>query len=281
MPAEIPPENPPVPQMAPDKQAPCRQLSIMVMFIFVLLATYFFISLIINSDKPPALRLPFIQPAATPTPIKLPTPTPVFIAPDEKISMVIIGPDCVVTVTTTKQTLSFKIGNDSSNSTCYPGQISRPSSNTKLFLAYTEQSEGIKSVIGYYSLRNNSHLTLDNFGTNEIRDYTFLPNDHLVVLEGVRGAFDQQYLDIYDLPSITKSSSASTHRRITLPNHDEEYSDLYFGNGHLEVSADYNHIREKYTTTQLLPVSSCPCWYEIAKTCIASDVCPLGQPKNP
>ena len=90
-----------------------------------------------------------------------------------------------------------------------------------------------------YSLEKEKVFQLDINGASEVFDMLFLSDDRAVVLYGVTGSYNNQYLKIYDLTGIFKNYSSNINKeqdgfigiskyskKITLPNVGKDYVGL-------------------------------------------------------
>lgn len=130
---------------------------------------------------------------------------------------------------------------------CYQFVLNRVSPSGK-YVVFQDISGGIDSMLRIYSLEHNDTIQLDVFGTSDIFDISFLPDDKLISLYGYKGIYKEQYLKVFDLsglfiayPSnIDKqykyfTNLAQYSKNITLPDIGKDYFSLSVSGGKLKI----------------------------------------------
>ena len=84
---------------------------------------------------------------------------------------------------------------------CYQFVMNIVSSSGK-YLVFQDISGGVDSMLKVYSIEYNDTVQLDVFGTSNIFDIFFLPDDTLVSLYGYNGLYNEQYLKVFNLPEL-------------------------------------------------------------------------------
>ena len=127
------------------------------------------------------------------------------------------------------------------------------------FLAYQDVSGGVDSMVGIYWVKDNSNFVLGIYGTAQIFDFLFLPDDKLAVLYGYKGIYDQQYLVTYDVAGLFKTYPAGLHPSykmftnldkysliITLPNVKKDYQKLFVTGQKLRIKDSQGKVLQEY-----------------------------------
>ncbi len=83
-------------------------------------------------------------------------------------------------------------------------------SNFGEYLAYTEKTGGVDSVVNIYNLERDNVTTLFVYGTSEIIDLIFLPNDILAVLNGYPKIPEEHWLTVYNIPDLYDNYADNT-----------------------------------------------------------------------
>jgi len=141
-------------------------------------------------------RFPFANSSPTLTPTKEQT--------TEKItSSEITVEACRIKVKTTKREIFLNTNFLEFNpqTKCYQFVLNRVSPSGK-YVVYQDISGGIDSMLRVYSLEHNDTIQLDVFGTSDIFDISFLPDDKLIALYGYKGISKEQYLKVFDLSGL-------------------------------------------------------------------------------
>lgn len=151
--------------------------------------------------------------------------------------------DCRIRITTDKKIFFLDTNADQRTfpeyKNCKDFLINKLSPSGK-FSVFQDQIKGeIILETKIYSLEKNKIFQLDVNGTSEIFDMLFLADDKLIVLYGVAGAYNDQYLKIYDLTGIFKNYLKSVNKeedgfidinqylkKIILPNIGKDYVGL-------------------------------------------------------
>ncbi len=118
-----------------------------------------------------------------------------------KITAAEMTSDCRVKVTAGEKVTFLKTGMMGIVTTCTVGAVGEISPSG-YFLAYSDMSGGVDSVLKLYSAKHDEAFTLGVFGTSEIFDTLFLPNEKLAMLGGYPGLPAEQTLTLYDIPKI-------------------------------------------------------------------------------
>lgn len=177
-------------------------------------------------------------------PIPIPTKQPTT---DKIISSEVTVEDCKIKVVTTKgeifldtQFLEFY-----PQTRCYQFVLNDVSPSGK-YIVFQDISGGLDSMLRVYSLEHNDTIVLDVFGTSNIFDISFLPDDKLISLYGYKGIYKEQYLKVFDLSGLFGSypSNVNKHKyfttnqyskNITLPDIGRDYFSLSVSDGKLKI----------------------------------------------
>jgi len=184
------------------------------------------------------------------TPVKnLPTSAPKKQLTSEKIiSSEVTVEECKIKLNTTKGEvfLDTNFLKFNPQTKCY--QLLNRVSPSGKYVVFQDISGGVDSMLKVYSLEHNDTIQLDVFGTSQIFDIAFLPDDRLIALYGYKGIYKEQYLKIFDLPglfsayplNIDKQYKCFTNliqysKEITLPDIGKDYSSLSVVDGKLRI----------------------------------------------
>lgn len=192
----------------------------------------------------------FYKPKKEKTTQNLSTSTPTEQQTTEKIiSSEVTVEACKIKVNTTKGEffLNTNFLEFGPQTRCYQFLLNRVSPSGK-YVVFQDISGGVDSMLRVYSLEHNDTIQLDVFGTSEIFDISFLPNDKLIALYGYRGPDKEQYLKVFDLPglfiaypsNIDKqykyfTNLAQYSKNITLPRIGKNYFSLTTTEGKLKI----------------------------------------------
>lgn len=113
---------------------------------------------------------------------------------------------CKLRITTSKKVFFIETSVDQKNlpeyKNCGDFIISRISPSEK-FVVFQDQIRGeTNSETRIYALDENQSFQLDANGLSEIFDMIFLSDDRIIILYGIKGAYNNQYLKIYDIAGI-------------------------------------------------------------------------------
>lgn len=130
---------------------------------------------------------------------------------------------------------------------CYQFLLNQVSNSGK-YLAYEDLSGGIDSMVKIYSADLNESFQLVVLGTSTILDMKFLPDDRLAVLSGYPGSYDEQFLNVYNIPVLFANLSKNIdpqyryfinydengyHQK--LPEVGQDYKSLVIQDGYLRI----------------------------------------------
>lgn len=156
---------------------------------------------------------------------------------------------CRLKVVTTKREifLETNIGIDLPEIRCYQFLLNKVSSSGE-YMAFQDLSGGVDSMIQVFSIKHQDTVLLDVYGTSDIFDIIFLPDDRLAILHGYRGLYDEQYLKIYDIAGLFANypdnidqrynyftNIAEYSKSFVLPDVGKNYFSLYLGEEYLEI----------------------------------------------
>ena len=110
---------------------------------------------------------------------------------------------CKIKVKTTKSELFLNTNFLEYNpqTKCYQFVLNRVSQSGE-YVVFQYISGGVDSMLKVYSLEHNKTIQLDVFGTSDIFDISFLPDDRLVALYGYKGIYNEQYLKVFDISGL-------------------------------------------------------------------------------
>lgn len=166
----------------------------------------------------------------------------------DKITAAEYTPDCRIKVTTTKTVFYLKTEILSAPEFyCVQSPIESVSPSG-YFLAYGDQSGGLDSVLKLYSHKHGEAYTLGVFGTSEIFDVQFLPDDKLGLLNGYHGLPAEQYATLYDIPKIILKipQNLNEYRYIRLSHEDTKQLTLP------KPTKDFDHFSLTADSLQIL-----------------------------
>jgi len=180
----------------------------------------------------------------------LPTSKPTKQSTTEKIiSSEVTVEGCRIKVDTTKGKvfLNTNFLEFNPQTKCYQFVLNSVSPSGK-YVVFQDIAGGGDSMLRVYSLEYNDVIQLDVFGTSDIFDISFLPDDRLIALYGHKGLYKEQYLKVFDLPGlfiaypsdIDKQYKYFTNlvqysKNITLPDVGKDYFSLLVSDGKLKI----------------------------------------------
>ena len=185
------------------------------------------------------------------TPVQnLPTVTPTKQPSTEKIiSSEVTVEECKIKLSTTKGEvfLDTNFLKFNPQTKCYQFVLNRVSPSGK-YVVFQDISGGIDSMLRVYSLEHNETIQLDVFGTSDIFDISFLPDDKLITLYGYRRIYKEQYLKVFDLSGLFAAYPSNIDKQykyftnlsqysknITLPDIGKDYFSLSVSGGKLKI----------------------------------------------
>ncbi len=204
--------------------------------------------------------------STNPTPRITNPPTPKTSTSNEKIISAYLDKNCKITVTSSEKDYELVTGlAGGMNFKCKPLTIGETSPSGK-YLAYEDVSGGIDSVMALFSLDYGRSVTLGVWGTSTIMDYTFLPDDKLIAINGYPDIFDEQWLSVFELPKIFSdfsnnfneeyyyfSPSNPTYKyTIQLPNVGETHRKISFSNDMVQTKSENGKLLVQYNLDEIL-----------------------------
>lgn len=189
-----------------------------------------------------------VSPVATAVPKLTPAATN-QLAPEKIISSEVIAENCKIKINTTKGEVFLETGYSefSPQAKCYQFLLNKTSPSGK-YVVFQDISGGVDSLLKVYSLERNDTVQLAIYGTSNIFDISFLPDDSLVSLFGYKDIYAEQYLGVYDIsglfaayPSgIDKQYKYFTNlneysKNTTLPDIGKNYFSLSASGGKLKI----------------------------------------------
>lgn len=118
-------------------------------------------------------------------------------------SEVLTDDSCRVKITTSEKDVLVETGyaEHGTEARCYQFLRNTVSSTGK-YAAIQDLSGGVDSMVRVYSAKYDQTLRVGFFGTSEIFDFLFTPDDKLVVLNGYKDSYAEQFLSIYDVDQL-------------------------------------------------------------------------------
>lgn len=171
---------------------------------------------------------------------------------------------CKIKVTTNKREIFLDTSflESDPQTKCYQFVLNQVSPSGK-YMVFQDISGGIDSKASVYSIEHEDTLTLYVFGTSNIFDIAFLPDNSAVVLYGYKGNYNEQYLAIYNLPELFRSYPTNidqykyftnldqNSKRITLPDVGQDYAGMSVSDGKLRISGNGNIKLKEFNITDL------------------------------
>jgi hypothetical protein len=204
--------------------------------------------------------------AINPNPQITNPPIPKTSIPDEKIISAHLDENCKITVTSSEKDYEVPTGlADGINFKCKPSTIGKVSPLGK-FLAYEDISGGIDSVMALFTVDYGRSVILGVWGTSTILDYTFLPDDKLIAINGYPDIFNEQWLTLFDLPKIFSDfsnnfndeylylmpSNPTYKSTIQLPNVGETHRKISFSDNMVQSKSNNKRLLVQYSLDELL-----------------------------
>lgn len=183
-----------------------------------------------------------VQHLLSPTPIKQP-------GTEKIISSEVTVEGCKIKVNTTKDEvfLDTNFLEFNPQTKCHQFVLNRVSPSGK-YVVFQDISGGVDSMLQVYSLEHDEVVQLDVFGTSDIFDISFLPDDKLIALYGYKGIYKEQYLKVFNLSGLFLAypsnidkqykyftNLAQNSKNITLPDIGKDYFSLLVSGGKLKI----------------------------------------------
>lgn len=230
-----------------------------LLVIFLLLVTVSLVGILILKQQQIIQQLT-LRP---PTPVNWPIVPPPLEVQLDKITSAEITSDCRVKVTAGEKVTFLKTGMTDIGLTSCTAEALEDISPSGYFLAYTDMSGGVDSVLKLYSAKHDEAFTLGVFGTSAIFDTLFLPNEKLVMLNGYHGLPEEQTLTLYDIPKIVQKVpgnldeyryirlSAGDTKQLPLPKSTKDFDHFNLTSDSLQILSKDDEILTKFKLQDL------------------------------
>ena len=208
--------------------------------------------------------------SVSPAPKITKSPIPKTSTSEEIIVSAYIDEDCKITITSSEKDYEVSTGlAGGMNFKCTPSAIGNISPSGK-FLAYEDVDGGIDSDMALFTLDYGKRVTLGVWGTSTIMDYIFLPDDKFVAINGYPDIFNEQWLSLFDLPSIFSDfsnnfndeyyylmpSNPTYKSTVRLPNVGRTHRKLSFSDNMIQTKSENERLLVQYELNELAMNSS-------------------------
>lgn len=182
----------------------------------------------------------------------------------EKINSAYLHENCKIIVTSGEKDYEVATGlAGGMNFKCKPSTIGKISPSGK-YLAYEDMSGGIDSVLALFTVDYGRSVTLGVWGSSTIMDYTFLPDDKLIAINGYPDVFNEQWLSLFHLSKIFDNFSDNFNEEyylmpsnptykstIKLPNVGESHRKLSFSENMVQTKSENGKLLVQYDLDEL------------------------------